>query len=422
MNFRIDKKYIRWGVTAFLVLAAGISFYYLLFHGNNISKGLKSLLAVTTPILDGLILAYLMNPILNFTEKKLVFPLCRRLHKRTVRRISICLTVLVVAIALYAFFAAIIPQLVSSIRSIIFQFPIYINNLTLWVTNVLEDNPTIETAVTEVLDRYSAVLGNFLNNSFMPRMNELIRNLSVSLLGLLGRLWNLIIGFVISIYILGSKEIFLGQAKKIVYAFFEKKVANAVISNVNFTHRTFSGFIVGKVIDSIIIGLICFVGTSLMGTPYAILVSVIVGTTNIIPFFGPYLGAIPSAFLVLMVDPLQCLYFIIFIIILQQFDGNILGPKILGNSTGLSGFWVIFSITLFSGLFGILGMIAGVPVFAVIYAAVKSVVNHLLRAKELPTDIEDYLKDSKISLEKADSGVLAEAKNENEAENKEDGK
>lgn len=398
MKFHINKKYIYWGVTAFLVIAASVCFYYLLFHGSNISIGFQTVIRITMPILDGLLLAYLLTPILNSIERRCIVPLCKKLnldvkgkHKNKIRGISIVLTIIVVGTVLYGFFATIIPQLVRSIQSIIFQFPFYINNLSNWITKLLADNPEIEAIVMDMLDKYSGELNNYLNQSLLPRMNELIRDLSISLLSFLMRLWNLIIGFVISIYILGSKELFAGQAKKITYAFFETKTANAVIMNVRFTHRTFSGFMVGKVIDSIIIGIICFAGTSIMGTPYAVLVSVIVGITNIIPFFGPYLGAIPSAMLILMVNPLQCLYFIIFILVLQQFDGNVLGPKILGDSTGLSSFWVIFAITLFGGLFGILGMIVGVPVFAVIYAAIKSLVNRSLEKKELSTETADYL-------------------------------
>ena len=260
-----------------------------------------------------------------------------------------------------------------------------------WVTNLLANNPDIESVVMDLFDKYSGELNDFLNLSVLPKMNEVIRNISLSFLSFLKTMWNLIIGFIISIYMMGSKEMFAGQAKKMVYGFFETDTANAVISDVRFTHKTFIGFISGKIVDSIIIGIICFVGTNIMGTPYAILVSVIVGITNIIPFFGPYLGAIPSALLIVMVTPIQCLYFIIFILILQQFDGNILGPKILGDSTGLSGFWVIFSITLFGGIFGILGMIAGVPVFAVIYAAIRAIINSLLAKKNLPTETTKYM-------------------------------
>lgn len=399
MKFRIDKKYIRWGFTAFLVIAASISFYYLLFHGSNISSGFHALTNIAMPILDGLILAYLLTPILNAVEKKVMFPLCKKVKIKTdetkirkkIRMFSILLTIIIVSIAVYGFFAMIIPQLIRSIQSIIFQFPVYINNLSRWITKLFADYPDVEAAFFDVFNNYSDQLNHFINDSFLPKMNELIRSVSMSFLSFVMQLWNLIIGFIISIYILSSKELFAGQAKKMIYAIFETDMANAVIADVRFTHRTFSGFMVGKVIDSIIIGIICFVGTNLMGTPYAVLISVIIGITNVIPFFGPYLGAIPSALLVLMVDPIQCLYFIIFILILQQFDGNILGPKILGNSTGLSSFWVIFSITLFGGIFGVLGMIIGVPAFAVFYAAVKSVINHLLRRKQLPTDTARYL-------------------------------
>ncbi len=399
MKFHIDKKYIRWGVTAFLVVAASILFYYLLFHGSNISLAFKTLASITMPILDGLLLAYILTPMLNALEKKAIIPLCAKCNvhtqekkqKRRIRAFSILLTMVVVTLALYSFFATVIPQLIRSVQSIIFQFPIYVNNLTVWITNLLANNPDIESAVMELFDTYSVELNNFLNLSVLPKMNELIRNVSLSFLSFLKTLWNLIIGFIISIYIMGSKELFAGQAKKMVYALFETDTANAVISDVRFTHKTFIGFIVGKVIDSIIIGIICFAGTSIMGTPYAILISVIVGITNVIPFFGPYLGAIPSALLILMVNPIQCLYFILFILVLQQFDGNVLGPKILGDSTGLSGFWVIFSITLFGGIFGILGMIAGVPVFAVIYAAIRAIINSLLMKKELPTDTAKYM-------------------------------
>ena len=388
MKFRIDKKYIHWGVTAFLVIATSILFYYLLFHKESISSGFHTFITITMPILDGLLLSYLLTPILNGVEKRLISLFCVKFHveftsrnKKRIRMLSILITVIIVTFLIYSFFATIIPQLIRSIQSIILQFPVYISNLTVWVQRLLADNPDIEDAVIEMMDRYSVELNNFLNLNLLPKMNEVIRDVSLSFLGFLKTLWNLILGFIISIYILGSKELFAGQAKKIVYALFETDAANAIISDVRFTHRTFSGFMVGKVIDSIIIGIICFFGISMMDIPYAILISVIVGITNIIPFFGPYLGAIPSALLILMVNPLQCLYFIIFILVLQQFDGNVLGPKILGNSTGLSSFWVIFSITLFGGLFGILGMIAGVPIFAVIYAGIKAFINQMLLQK-----------------------------------------
>lgn len=200
--------------------------------------------------------------------------------------------------------------------------------------------------------------------------------------------------------------------------FFDREAGNEIVSNFRFIHSTFIGFIGGKIVDSIIIGIICFVCTSVIGTPYSILVSVIIGVTNVIPFFGPWIGGIPSALLVLMVDPKQALYFGILIIFIQQFDGNILGPKILGDSTGLSGFWVIFSITIFGGLFGVLGMIVGVPIFAVFYAGVKSLVNRVLHKKSLPTDLGPYMTVGRIEESMAFTEYIPPARKKSSAKSK----
>jgi len=397
MKFRVDKKYIHWGVTAFLVIGASIILYYIIFHASSFNTRIQSGINIAMPIIDGLVLAYLLTPIVNGLESKLLIPLfCKAnielntKNKKRMRAVSIVLTLIIVVFVIYAFFAMVIPQLLKSIQSIIFQFPVYVNNLETFITKLLANNPDIDEFATGMLDKYSTQISNWLNTSVIPQMNEIIKSLSLSVLSFLKSIWNLIIGFIISIYLLGSKETFCGQAKKMVYAFFDRKTANSIINDFRFTHKTFSGFISGKILDSLIIGLICFPCITIMDMPYAVLISVIIGVTNVIPFFGPYLGAIPSAFLILLINPVKCLYFIIFILILQQFDGNFLGPKILGESTGLSGFWVIFSITIFGGLFGIFGMIIGVPIFAVFYAFVKKHTNSSLQKKGLPIKTEKY--------------------------------
>ncbi|MCH5257111.1 MAG: AI-2E family transporter [Lachnospiraceae bacterium] len=398
MKFHLNKKYLYWGLTALLVIIGGILFYYVLFHSDSLSNVVHSLITISMPIIDGLILAYLITPILNMVERKIIKPIyikakipMDKKSKKRIRMLSILVTMVFIMIILYEFFGMIIPELIRSVQSIIFQFPTYVNNLTNWVTGLLENNPDLESVVNELVTKYSTMLTNFLNSNVLPRINDLIRTLSLSVIGFFRAMWNLIIGFIISIYILGSKETFAGQAKKTAYAFFDVPTANQIIANFRFIHSTFGGFISGKIIDSVIIGIICFVCTSIIGTPYAILVSVIIGVTNIIPFFGPWLGGIPCALLILMVNPIQCLYFIILILFIQQFDGNILGPKILGDSTGLSGFWVIFAITVFGGIFGILGMFVGVPIFAVLYAGFKALVNRMLANKDLPTETQPYL-------------------------------
>ena len=398
MKFRFDKKYLYWGITAFLVISASILFYYVLFHRSSLSNGISTFIGISMPIIDGFVLAYLMTPVLNKIEKCIIKPLYVKAkvpltpkNKRRMRGFSILVTIVLILIILYEFFGLIIPEVVRSIQSIIFQFPIYVNNLNNWAMGLMKNNPDLEEVVNSLIDQYSSKILDYVNSNVLPNIQGLLKTLSSSVIGVLKALWNFVIGFIISIYVLGSKEKFAGQAKKIVYAVFDRKMGNEVVTNFRFIHSTFIGFIGGKIVDSIIIGVICFICTTIIGTPYAILVSVIIGVTNVIPFFGPWIGGIPSALLVLMVDPIHALYFVILIMIIQQFDGNILGPKILGDSTGLSGFWVIFAITIFGGLFGVLGMVVGVPIFAVFYAGVKASVNRMLVKKNLPTELSPYM-------------------------------
>lgn len=398
MKFRFEKKHVRFALLAFIVIAASICFYYLIFHGDRFSNQINALFRVVSPVLYGIIISYLLTPLVNGIEIYLLSPLFAQNEreitvkkKKYMRVISILMTLVIVGILIYGFFSILIPNIITSVRSIAIQLPLYIDNLTNWSAQFLADNPDIEAMVVKFLDNYFGEFTSYLNNSIVPQMETLVKQVSLSMISLFKVLWNFIIGFVISIYVLYSKEYFAGQAKKIVFALLNTKSANRFIKDVRFASDTFIGFISGKIIDSFIIGIICFAGTSILKMPYALLISVIVGVTNVIPFFGPYLGAIPSAILILMVNPVKCIYFILFILILQQVDGNLIGPKILGESTGLSGFWVIFSITVFGGIMGIPGMIIGVPFFAVLYAMIRRITNRMLKKRGLPTETEKYL-------------------------------
>lgn len=403
MKFRWDKKYLYWGVTALLVIIGGLAAYYLMFHGGILRKHLSTLLHICMPIIDGLILAWLLCPVVNLLERKFLHPLLKRITSRRpalkskentlhgiCRGISILFTLVFVYFLLSGFFRVVIPQVISSIQSIIGQFPEYVSNISTWAQKLLADNPDIEHTVIKLIDTYSTDFQEWLNKSMLPQINNLLKTVSLSMISLVKALWNLILGLIISIYLLASKEKFLGQTKKLIYAFLDTRYANDIIEDARLINSTFGGFISGKILDSFLIGIICFVGASILKLPYPMLISVIVGVTNIIPFFGPFIGAIPSALLILMVNPIQCIYFIIFIIALQQFDGNFLGPKILGESTGLPGFWVLFSITLFSGIMGVSGMVLGVPTFAVLYALLKRRTNHNLKQKGLSVDTQQY--------------------------------
>lgn len=399
MKFKLNNKYVRWGVTAFLVIVAGITFYYFVFHSSNIRSGVKMITDILMPVVVGMAIAYLLTPVLNFIESKLLYPLCNKLRIKQskkknsiIRGLGILITAFLFVALIYVLLYMLISQIVPSVQNIVSNFDAYTSNFTKWLNQTMNDNPEVQAYLVRAFDKYSNELESWITD-ILPNTGQLIKTVSLSILGVVGVLWDFVIGFIISIYVLASKEKFAAQAKKVSYALFEKDTANTVIRNFRFTHKTFIGFLGGKIVDSIIIGILCFIGTSILKTPYAALVSVIVGVTNIIPFFGPFLGAVPSALLIFVVDPLHplnCLYFVIFIIVLQQVDGNIIGPKILGSSTGLAGFWVIFAITLFGGLFGVFGMIIGVPIFAVIYAGIRSGLNILLSKKEMPTELEKY--------------------------------
>ncbi len=401
MKFHLNNKYVRWGITAFCVIAASICFYYLMFHGVNIKAGLRAVGDILMPLTIGFVLAYVLTPVLNQIEYRIVKPLMERVpiktdakRKSITRGVSIIITTLLCFALIYALISMFLSQIIPSIMNLISNFDRYINNVTNMINKLLENNPEVGNYLIKMINRYSGEFETWIETSVFATTSDIIKTVSLSVINVISVLWNCVIGFIISIYLLASKERFAGQAKKIAYAVFDRDIANVVIRNFRFTHKTFIGFISGKVLDSIIIGLLCFIGTTLLQTPYAALVSVIIGVTNIIPFFGPMIGAVPSTVLIFLVDPmhpLNAVYFVIFILALQQFDGNVLGPKILGNSTGLAGFWVIFSITLFGGFFGIPGMIVGVPIFAVIYAAIKSLVNTALAKRELPQEITTYM-------------------------------
>lgn len=398
MKFQWDKKYLYWGITAFCVIALSIVFYYILFHPTRFLQIFSSISKTCAPIISGLVLAYLLTPICSFFENYLLIPLYKKCNlnikdmksKKRIRGLAILLTLFVVIYLLYIFFSIVLKEIISSIQSIVLQFPIYIKNLEKWIDSTLSLNQEIESFANNMLDTYYVELNDWLNNSLLPQVNVIVKEVSLSLISVVKGLWNLIIGLIVSVYVLFSKEQFAGQSKKIIYAFFPKKKANEIISDIRYANKTFGAYVSGKIIDSIIIGFLCFFLMKLLKINYPILISVIIGITNVIPFFGPFIGAIPSILLILLINPFNGIKFLILIILLQAFDGNILGPKILGDSTGLSSFWVIFSITIFGAYFGVVGMAVGVPIFALIYAAFKRKVNRNLISKHLTINTLEY--------------------------------
>lgn len=397
------RDYIRQGISAFLVILAGIICFFAFLRFDSIVRAFRSVVRVLTPIIYGFVLAFLLNPIVRRVEK-IVSPLLRRwLRKedgmqKTARGIGIFSGLLVVLIVVVALFNMLIPELYKSIRDLVVALPEELSQWGKSMNTLIKGNSTVGNLVkTFLIQGNGAIqewvktdLMNWVQTDLFKQTNLIITGVTTGVMSVVNVILDIFVGVIVSIYLLYSKEMFAKQSKKLMYAVMKPTVANNVIHIAKKTNTIFSGFIIGKMIDSAIIGVLCFIGLSILKMPYTLLVSVIVGVTNVIPFFGPFIGAVPSAILILLVDPMKGLYFIIFVVLLQQLDGNIIGPKILGDSTGLSSFWVIFSILIFGGLFGIVGMIVGVPTFAVIYYVVKMYIRQRLAQKKLPTDTECY--------------------------------
>lgn len=397
MKFRWDKKYLYWGITTFLVIAASLLFYFGIFHMNSLRNMLGKIYNIVTPLVYGAFIAYIMNPLVRFLEQNLFFRFFKKRQvsitvkqKKIIRIFCILITLILFFLAIYGLLAMLIPELFSSIRNIIDNFPRYIDTIQDGVSNILKDNPDLEGYASEFFDTAGGRMENWMNQELLPQINALVRNFSTGLYGILTFLKNFLIGAMISIYMLYGKENFTAHGKQLLYALFNPDTANNTIRDLQFVDKTFGGFVIGKIIDSVIIGLLCYIGLSILNMPYTLLISAIVGVTNVIPFFGPYMGAVPSALLILLISPLQSLYFIIFVFILQQFDGNFLGPKILGDSTGISSFMVIVAILIGGGLFGVFGMFIGVPTCAVITTIIRNQVFKRLQKKQLPTNVEFY--------------------------------
>lgn len=375
-------------------------------------------------MLYGFAMAYLLSPIVNWLERliRLGWSKWSLTREKTLRRgwlraVSILITWAIVSYALYLLMSVLVPQLIDSITTLINNAESYYNQIYDWADNLLKKNPNISNWVRLNLERYYQDALSLLTEKILPGAQQMLTSVTggviSSILGVVVFAKNLIIGIIISVYLLAMKEQSLARCCKLLYGVLSERAANLVMRGTRRTDEIFSGFVRGKLLDSLIIGILCFIGGSILNLPYTPLVSVVVGVTNIIPFFGPFLGAIPSAFLILLVSPKQCLIFIIFVIVLQQFDGNILGPKILGSATGISSFWVVVTILLSGGFFGVLGMFLGVPVFACLQELVKHLIDRRLTQRNMPTEAYAYVgRDKRPPQETAPEKTEDSPKNE----------
>lgn len=389
------KQQFSQGLTLLLVVIVCLLIYFALLRLERISNVIYLVLGILKPIIYGFAIAYLLNPIVKKVDKYLIphinkhFPNSKKAAQIS-RGTGIFVAVVLLISIITALCNMMLPELYKSIWNMVSTVPSQLNTAVDQITKMMSKDTTTGQLFTNVLMQATDFIQNWMKTDLLEQVNVVMSNLTVGVINVVKELFNGIIGIIISVYVLWGKEVFSQQAKKIVYAIFKPNSANMILHLTIKSNEIFGGFIIGKIIDSVIIGILCFIGLSILKMPYTLLVSVIVGVTNVIPFFGPYIGAIPSAILITLSNPIKGLYFLLFILILQQIDGNIIGPKIIGNSTGLSAFWVVFSILLGGGLFGIPGMILGVPTFAVLSYIVTMLINHNLEKKNLPIEASCY--------------------------------
>lgn len=386
------KRYLKIGIIGAAILASGILCAFVLFKMPVIISVLKGITEILKPFLYGVVFAYLLAPLCNKIEEKLfqIFPKAKTKARRFICFIAIVISLCVAIAVIWLIIMMIIPQVWDSVMKIIQMVPqklIVVNN---WIEHMLENQPELQAYFEEFSSQAESNIDSLLNVDTIQKVQSIINSLSVQLFGVLGVVKNIFLGLLISAYLLGSRRLFGAQAGLILHGVFSDKWAKIIEEEIRYTDKMFNGFLVGKIIDSAIIGLLCFAGTSIMGFEAPAFISVIIGITNIIPFFGPFIGAIPCGLLLLLENPMHCLYFIIFIFVLQQLDGNVIGPKILGNTTGVSSFWVLFAILLFGGMWGVVGMVIGVPLFAVIYDIIRKLVYRGLRKHKRESMITDY--------------------------------
>ena len=382
---------IRIGVMVFVTFAVSILFFFALYRFEGFAGIWSKLLAAAMPIIMGLVLAYLMNPVMLWLERCFKKLLSKKMKSESnLRKVSRALAITGSVIILVI--AAIVPSVIASISGLMKTLP---NDVAAFI-NMIKNGNFGDSKIAELastgLQNATDYIEDYATEKLIPEAQKYVAQITTGVISVVRGLFNFIIGIIVMVYVMSIQETLAGQSKKIIYAVCKPKTGNIIIETIRKTNEIFGGFISGKIIDSLIIGVIAYFGCLILRIPSSVLVAVIIGVTNVIPVFGPFIGAIPSLLIVVIQSPWHALYLLIFIVVLQQVDGNIIGPKILGSSTGLSTFWVMFAILIGGGMFGFLGMLLGVPTFAVIYYIVKRVVNYALRKKKLPEDTRDYTK------------------------------
>ena len=409
MRDLLRSTYFKFGLTFFVVGTALILLFEAVNNWTSVGSGWDTLYTIVSPFVYGLVMAYLLCPVYNATVRRM-YGLTKDRWKtkkgalRYARVMATVVALLVLFGVVGGLFALILPETIRSITGLIQTMPESVNRLIDWIMGLSmnQNNPEMAATIETVINHATDSFLDWAENTLLPSMGDYMSKTFLGVWVTLKTLLNLLIGVIVCVYFLNSKEKFKAQAKKTIMALCSKERADDIFELANYSNMQFGGFINGKIIDSAIIGVLCAVLMTIMGLPYTVLVSTIVGITNVIPFFGPFIGAIPGTLIILLESPIQAVYFLILIFALQQFDGNILGPKILGETSGLASFWVMFAILVGGGLFGFVGMVLGVPTFAVIYYYSSKFLRKKLRRKNMPEDTEEYLDFNKYDINRKD--------------------
>ena len=386
------KRYLYLTLSLFGAVSMSLILFFVLYRVQGVGAALRKVSDILAPFVYGSVVAYLLRPMCNFYEKLMGELLPKKL-KKLANGLAVGLSLITGILIVYALLIMILPQLYHSILSLWSSLPEKVAQFITWATVTFGEDEELLNFFNTVYNTVYSELDTWAKNTLAPYVTNIVSGVGSSVIKILIFLYNMLIGLIVSVYLLASRKKFARQSVLIVRSLLKPRHAELVLEEVVFIDRMFGGFIDGKILDSAIIGVLCYVGCLFFKFPNALLVSAIVGITNVIPFFGPFIGAIPSTALILLEDPVKGLWFVLFVLGLQQLDGNVIGPKILGDRTGLSSFWVLFAIILCGGLWGLVGMVICVPLFAVIYNTVKKLVRRGLANKGQTELWEQYKAD-----------------------------
>ena len=377
------KPYLYGMLAGFGAIALSIIFFFLIYRFQGFGNAISKVTGILMPFIYGAVIAYLLKPVCNTVENFLRRLLPEKMGS-TVNMLAVAFSLLFGILVVYALFMMIVPQLVTSVTTLYYTARNNIRDFVDWASEqeIIASNEQLLDFIETSYDKLQANLDTWVKETVLPSMQSILSGAAVGVMSFVAFLKNFVIGLIVSVYLLASRKKFGQQGKLVLYGLVKPRWADLFLDEICYADKMFGGFINGKILDSAIIGVLCYIACLIFKFPSALLVSVIIGVTNVIPFFGPFIGAIPATLLILIQNPIKALWFVLFVLVLQQVDGNIIGPKILGNTTGLSSFWVLFAILLFGGLWGFVGMIIGVPLFAVIYDIIKKLVIHGLKRNE----------------------------------------